>query len=81
MSPTDYGRLRWQCRRGIKELDVLLTGWLEQCYDQESSGNQRLFQQFLELPDPLLAAYLLGREQPADPAQQALVQQIRRCRR
>jgi antitoxin CptB len=81
VSAADYGRLRWQCRRGRQELDVLLSGWLEQRYRQESSANQQLFREFLELPDPLLAAYLLGRERPADPARQALILKISQCHR
>jgi antitoxin CptB len=74
----DNGQLRWHCRRGMKELDELLTRWLEHRYAAESSDNQRLFREFLELPDPLMAAYLLGREQPQDSAWQSLVAQIRR---
>ena len=80
MSEVDYGRLRWHCRRGMKELDVLLAGWLEQHYVVESSAHQELFRQFLDLPDPLIAAYLLGHEQAADPAQRWLIEQIRLCR-
>ncbi len=72
-----FGQLRWHCRRGMKELDELLVRWLEQHYDQQSSDRQRLFRDFLDLPDPLMAAYLLGREQSDNPDQQALIEQIR----
>jgi antitoxin CptB len=75
-APT-FGQLRWHCRRGMKELDELLMRWLEQHYGQQSSAYQQLFREFLELPDPLMAAYLLGREQSDNPDQQALIEQIR----
>ena len=63
----------------MKELDELLVRWLDQHYALESSDHQQLFRAFLELPDPLMAAYLLGREHPDDPDQQALIERIRRA--
>ena len=72
-----FGQLRWRCRRGMKELDQLLTRWLEQRFSSASSDTRKQFAQFLELPDPVVAAYLLGREHPEDPEQRALVEQIR----
>lgn len=60
----------------MKELDLLLQGWLERGYPLASPAEQSLFAQFLELPDPQIAGYLLGNEQPADPALAALVAQL-----
>jgi antitoxin CptB len=79
MTGDALGRLRWHCRRGMKELDVALQNWLEHRYGAASSEERQLFQQFLELPDPVIAAYLLGREQPEDPRQHALVTQLRQA--
>jgi antitoxin CptB len=70
------GRLRWRSRRGMKELDLLLQGWLEQRYLSASTAERTLFAQLLELPDPQIAAYLLGNERPADPALAALLAQL-----
>ena len=61
------GRLRWRCRRGMKELDVLLERFAEQVLPQASQAECRLFAELLALPDPLLARYLLGGEPPAEP--------------
>jgi antitoxin CptB len=69
----ELGRLRWRCRRGMKELDTLLTRWLEQSYGVASSQQQRVFREFLELPDPEIAGYLLGRESPGDSERTQLV--------
>jgi antitoxin CptB len=60
----------------MKELDLLLQGWLEYGYPRASSAEQALFAQFLELPDPEIAAYLLGHETPPDPSVAALVAQL-----
>ncbi|MET0282240.1 MAG: succinate dehydrogenase assembly factor 2 [Steroidobacteraceae bacterium] len=72
------GRLAWQCRRGMKELDLVLTRYLREQWPQADAAARRCFEQILELPDPLLAAYLMGRETPADPQLQQLVDQLRR---
>ena len=64
----------------MKELDLLLQGWLEHSYPLASPAEQRLFAQFLELPDPQIAGFLLGHEQPADPAMAGLVAQLARHR-
>jgi len=67
------GRLAWRCRRGMKELDLLLAGWLRDRYPAASQTERAAFAAFLELPDPVLARYLLGGESPADRAAQRIV--------
>jgi antitoxin CptB len=62
----DARRLLWRCRRGMKELDVLLERFARSYLAAAGGGERELFARFLELPDPLLAEYLLGdREQAA----------------
>ena len=71
------GQLLWRCRRGMRELDELLSCWLRERYSDAGSAIQADFRAFLELPDPDIAAYLLGRSVPADARLCALVAQIR----
>lgn len=59
--------LRWQCRRGMKELDLLLVGFLDQHYDRASSREREAFRALLELPDPELLGYLVAGVVPHDP--------------
>ena len=61
---TNDGRLRWKCRRGMLELDVLFERFLNQGYDQLSHAEQELFELLLEEPDPVIYNWLLGHEQP-----------------
>ena len=61
----------------MKELDVLLARYLRERWHQANSTDRALFEQILELPDPLLAAYLLGRERAPDPAMQSMLEQLR----
>ena len=60
-------RLRWRCRRGMKELDVLLERFAQQVLPQATAAECRVFAELLELPDPVLAEYLLKDESPAEP--------------
>jgi antitoxin CptB len=73
----DRPRLAWRCRRGMKELDLLLAGWLDTSFEQASADVRRQFEALLELPDPLLALYLLGAERPEQADVAALVECIR----
>lgn len=68
--PPEYSRLRWQCRRGMRELDVLLERFLDSRYDSSTEAQKSAFQALLELPDPELGLYLLQGVRP-DSAQLA----------
>lgn len=76
---TDDGeqrRLRWRCRRGMKELDLLLVAWLERHHADASSDEREAFERLLELPDPDLARYLIAGAQPHDPSLARLTARI-----
>lgn len=60
-------RLRWRCRRGMKELDVVLERYLQQRYPSAPAAEQQAFQALLDLPDPQLLALVMQRDVPADP--------------
>ena len=77
-APAAIGLVRWRCRRGMKELDVLLERFAQQVLPQATQAECRVFAELLALPDPLLAGYLLGGEPPAEPH---LAQAVRRIRR
>ncbi|MCG8434811.1 MAG: succinate dehydrogenase assembly factor 2 [Gammaproteobacteria bacterium] len=64
----DLSRLKWRCRRGMKELDVLLIRYLEQRFFQAPAEEQQAFRMLLELPDPQLFHYFEQRETPKDEA-------------
>ena len=64
MNDDSTKRLRWQCRRGMKELDQLLTGYLDNGYAEGSEDDKASFRALLELSDPELVGYLLQRQVP-----------------
>ena len=53
-------RLRWQCRRGTKELDLLLQSYLKTGYLTADDEEKALFVELLELEDDELLAVLMG---------------------
>jgi antitoxin CptB len=71
------GRLAWRCRRGMKELDLVLVRYLREHWPAATAAERASFEQILELPDPLLAAYLLGREHAPDPGLEKLLDVLR----
>jgi antitoxin CptB len=71
------GRLVWRCRRGMKELDLLLTTYLRDGWIRAGSAERAAFERILDLPDPLLAAYLMQRESPSDPDLESLLAILR----
>jgi antitoxin CptB len=62
---SEIPKLRWRCRRGMKELDLVLTRYLECCYPTAPEAEREAFRQVLEMQDPEILAYLTGRA--ADP--------------
>ncbi|MGI9235040.1 MAG: succinate dehydrogenase assembly factor 2 [Woeseiaceae bacterium] len=61
---SDESRLRWQCRRGMRELDELLLRYLENRYPIADDGEKAAFERVLQLADPELNGYLLQRKAP-----------------
>ena len=64
-SPVEQRRLLWRCRRGTKELDVLLERFVRLHYVSASTAQRRAFEQLVSLPDPDLTDYLFGYAAPA----------------
>ncbi|MAD74199.1 MAG: succinate dehydrogenase assembly factor 2 family protein [Rheinheimera sp.] len=69
-------RLRWACRRGMLELDVLLAPFVEDGYDALSLQQKRDFERLLAADDPDLFAWFMGHAKSSDPALQALINVI-----
>ena len=64
----------------MRELDALLIGFVEDVYESLSKDDKRRFGTLLELPDPELHAYLVGRQEPTDPDVEKLLDRIRASR-
>ena len=69
-------RMLWRCRRGMKELDVLLERSARRMLPGASPEERGALSELLALPDPLLVAYLLGEEVPPEPRLARVVARI-----
>ena len=69
-------RLKWRCRRGLKELDVLLERYAGAALPDACAQDRRALARLLDQPDPELARCLLGGGSPADPELAALIERI-----
>lgn len=72
-----HSRLRWQCRRGMRELDELLTAYLETRFDTAGPESQRAFRELLALADDQLIGYLLGGTSTPEPDLARVIDEIR----
>jgi antitoxin CptB len=75
-SARELSRLRWRCRRGMRELDELLLRYAERRLPQASHCERDAFACLLELPDPELFACILGRTTARDSAQSRIFQDV-----
>jgi len=74
---SELSRLRWKCRRGLLELDLLFRDFLDHGYGDLDSDAAQRFDALLDYPDAVLLEWLMGRIQPTDKDVAKLVQQIR----
>lgn len=74
---TSYRRLRWQCRRGHLELDLLLHAFLDDHYPQLDAEERQALGRLLSYPDETLWSWLHGTESVTDRELAALVERIR----
>lgn len=69
-------RLRWQCRRGMLELDLILLAFLEKKYINLNPADQKLFEQLLTYSDQDLYCYLIKHQPIDNVTMQTLIEQI-----
>jgi antitoxin CptB len=70
-------RLRWQCRRGTKELDLLLQRYLDSGYLLADDEEKALFVELLGLEDDELIGVLMGDLEVEAGEMKVLVEKIR----
>ena len=71
-------RLRWLCRRGMKELDLLLINYLDNIYPSADASDQQAFESLLEMADPDLYTLVTGKTQSDDAQVMRVVEVLRR---
>ena len=70
-------RVRWRCRRGLLELDIVLGRFVEQFYDELDETQQIIFDTLLDIPDTVLWDMIAGKQEAAQNEQQELLDRLR----
>lgn len=70
-------KLKWRCRRGVVELDILLLRYLENRYLAAERDEQARFADLLTWEDDELLAVLIGGKAPEVQGYDALIVRIR----
>ncbi|NMH58943.1 succinate dehydrogenase assembly factor 2 [Alteromonas ponticola] len=60
-------RMRWACRRGMLELDVLLLPFMDEAFDDLTDEQKLIFERLLTSDDPDLFAWFMGHQKCSDP--------------
>lgn len=72
----ELAQLRWACRRGMLELDLLLRPFLEACFLTLSPAEQGLFRALLNCLDQDLFAWFMEAREPSTPQFLPLIKKI-----
>ncbi|PIX04088.1 MAG: succinate dehydrogenase assembly factor 2 [Gallionellales bacterium CG_4_8_14_3_um_filter_54_18] len=78
LNPAVLQRLRWRCRRGLLELDIVLGRFVDAHYAQLSEPERKIFDDFLDMADNPLWDMISGRKEAVSDEQVALLETIRR---
>ncbi len=73
----ELARLRWQCRRGMLELDEILRAYVDTRYPGASAGELAAFRHLLDYQDPELQQWLLLDREPENEDLRAIVTLLR----
>jgi len=76
----ELSRLRWRCRRGIKEMDLILQAFLERKYSSLSLQEKVLFDKILDETDLDIMDWILGRSQPDNSEYNVLIELFRQAK-
>lgn len=74
---SELAMLRWRCRRGMLELEMMLTTFLDANYAALDQHDRAAFKRLLDYPDPSLLQLLLGMMSSADPELARVTEKIR----
>jgi antitoxin CptB len=70
------GKIRWRCRRGVRELDVLLMRFLEHSYKTLSNSQKIAFCDLLEVQDPIIMDWIFARSSSDEKDLQDIVEKL-----
>jgi antitoxin CptB len=77
MDQAALNRLRWRCRRGMLENDLILTRFLDSRGERITDAELAALESILQLNDNDLWEMLSGRQEPVDQSVMPLLEHLR----
>ncbi len=79
MDRLQHDRLKWKCRRGLLELDLVLARFLQHEGGTLSDGEAAAFGELLEQPDNDLWDLVIGRSDRVEARLRGILARLRAC--
>ncbi len=74
-------RLLWRCRRGIREMDIVLQEFLNQSYDTLSDAEKISFSKLLNEADLDILNWIMEKDEPKNDGVKNIIKLIRHSRK
>lgn len=75
--PSRKAKIKWQCRRGMLELDLMLNQFIDQELDNLTETQFSALEELLANSDPMLYHWLMGNDCPENKEVVAIVDLIK----
>ena len=72
----ELSKIRWRCRRGLKELDFLLLNYFNKQYSIADAEDKEAFLHLLEFQDPVLIEFFADPKKIQDAKIQRIISEI-----
>jgi len=76
----ELDRIRWRCRRGLLELDLVLASFVRENLHKLAGSELETFSRLLEADDTDLWDWISGRTEPLDPTLAGMITRLRAVR-
>ncbi len=77
--PDGHAKLLWRCRRGMRELDLLLMRFMKRGFDSLPASDKAAFERLLDCPDQEILAWITQTASPPDAGLERVARAIRRA--
>ncbi|GGK35264.1 FAD assembly factor SdhE [Aliivibrio fischeri] len=75
-SAEEKARVKWACRRGMLELDVVIMPFFDEYFEELTEAEQQAFVSLLECDDPDLFTWIMGHGRSDNLAHASMVDKI-----
>ena len=77
VSERERDRIRWHCRRGLLELDLVLERFVTRHLDELNAGQTEVFKELLAYEDNDLLDMVMGRAEPVNGSLSPVLEMLR----